>query len=158
MANTTTPPAGASRVSPVTVVATLAAIGVAAGGILHYQIWNDRYRGSKLPDGVVPGAWVVKKGFPINFALSIILAVVLLAFAFAFIARIGRFALLAAGGLELGSIVFLVLSREASIFGWKETGWDADAKRVLVVEIVSGVLLAGALLLDMRRAGIADEA
>ena len=157
MTDTVTPSASTSWVSPVTIVATLAAVGVAAGGILHFQIWNDRYRGSKLPDGVVPGAWVVKKGFPINSALSIILAVTLLAFAFAFIPRIGRFAVLAAGALELGSIVFLVLSREASIFGWKETGWDVDAKRVLVVEIVSGLLLAAALVLDMRRAGITDE-
>jgi hypothetical protein len=154
----TSAPARSGRFSAVTVVAVLAALGVGAGGLYHYGVWKDRYKGDLLPDDY-PGAWVVKKGFPINAAVSILLALVILAFAFGAIQVLGRFAVLAALGVQAGSIVAIVLSRQASIFGWKETGWDTDAKKILVIEIVSAILLLITLLLDLRRVGLpTDEA
>ncbi len=150
MAATTTPTSSSSsRFTPVTAVAGLSALGVLYGGILHFQIWKSDYK--DIPDGAVPGLWVVKKGFPINAAVSVVLAIALLLFAVGVIVRLGKLAVLGAAAVELGSIIALVLSRKASIFGWKETGWDGDAKKVLVTEIVSVVLLVATLFLDYHR-------
>ena len=149
MTSATTATPSASRFSITTIPAVLAAIGVAAGGVLHLQIWRSDYK--PIPDGAVPGLWVVKKGFPINAGVSFVVALVLLAFAFGFVVRVGRLGLLAAVGVEAGSIAALVLSREASIFGWKEPDWSSDAKKVIVVEIASVVLAIVTLAVDMRR-------
>ena len=49
---------------------------VAAGGYVHLREWLGSYR--SLPSAV-PGAAVVKVGFPITAAISVVLAVVLVA-------------------------------------------------------------------------------
>lgn len=149
MAPTTASSTG-SRPSPThTVVATLAALGVAAGGILHLRIWDRDYR--HLPS-LVPGVKVVQAGFPIDFALSIALAVAVLAFAFGLLrGPVGRLAVLAAGALQVGALVALLLSREASLLGWKEHVWDTNAEQVLVTELVGLVLVVATLVLDVRR-------
>ena len=144
-ANTVTP----SRFTATTPLAVLGAAGVATGGVLHLLIWNHTYR--PIPDGAVPGLWVVKDGFPVNAASSLAIAVALLLFAFAAIARLGRLALLGALGLELSSIGVLLLSKGPGIFGWKEA-WTSDAKHVIAVEIATTVVLALTLAVDMRRA------
>lgn len=150
MAVPTTPTGSASRFSPVTILALLAAAAVAAGGVLHVLLWDERYRTADQLPSEVPGAWVVKTGFPVNGALSILLALVLAAFAFGFIIRLGRLAVLGAIALEVGSIVALVLSNGDGFFKWTEKG-DSDSSRVLRLEIAAIVLLVATLLVDMVR-------
>jgi len=122
------------------VLRILAAVGVLAGGALHLRIWDEDYR--EIPDGAVPGLWVVQDGFPVNAGLSLLLAIGVLVFARRPIVW------LAALMLQLGSIIALVLSREASIFGWKEPDWSSDAKTVLLVEVATSAVLVLLLALD----------
>lgn len=131
------------------VLRLVAAALVLAGGVLHYQIWNDRYR--DIPDGALPGLNVVKIGFPANAGVSVLLAILLVVF--------GRRPIvwLAALLFEAASLVALVLSRQASIFGWQETGWDSDAKKVLVVEVAAIVVLALLLVVDFARSGSGSD-
>lgn len=120
------------------------ALLVLAGGLLHLRIWGSDYR--DIPsDAGLPGLWVVKTGFPVNAALSVVLAIAVVAFARRPIVWLAAF------GLELGSIVALVLSRESSIFGWSEPLWSSDAKTVLVVEILAAVALGVLLVADFAR-------
>jgi len=123
----------------------VAAILVLIGGLLHYRIWDDRYR--DIPDGALPGLNVVKVGFPVNAGVSVLLAILLIVF--------GRRPIVWLVTLlfEVGSIVALVLSRQASIFGWEEKGWDSDAKQVLLVEVLAVVLLGLLLTFDFLRSG-----
>lgn len=133
-----------------------AAVGVAAGGLLHLQIWADAKR--DIP-AQVPGVWVVQEGFLLNVAASILVALALLTVAFRPATPGGRLALIAALAVEAGSIAALVLSRGPGIFGWSEKGWDGDAKQVLAVEVVA-LLLAGAALArtTLRRDRAAEPA
>ena len=126
-----------------TVLRLVAAALVLAGGLLHYQIWDSDYR--DIPDGALPGLDVVKIGFPVNAAVSVLLAVLLVVFARRPIVW------LAALLFELACIVTLVLSRQASVFGWEETGYNDDAKKVLVVEVLSVVVLGLLLAVDFAR-------
>jgi len=127
----------------------LGALAVLAGGLLHVKIWNSDYRGSALPSSF-PGAWVVKDGFPAQAAVSVVVVVLLLV-----VRRpiIWVLALL----VELGSILALVLSRQASIFGWKEPVWNSNAKEVLVVEVVAVAALIVLFILDIQRLADEDE-
>lgn len=133
--------------TPLALVAWLAAaVGVLAGGLLHLKIWNSDYR--TLPGGgVIPGAWVVKVGFPINAAVSVLVAVAVGLTAFGLVAAIRRFVIPVALAVEVASIAALVASRQSSIFSWTEKGYDTHAKQVLVVELVTVVLLVAAAVL-----------
>ncbi|MEJ7584685.1 MAG: hypothetical protein WKF43_11510 [Acidimicrobiales bacterium] len=131
-------------------LSVVAAVLVLAGGIFHYQIWDSDYR--SIPDGSVPGLDVVKIGFPVNAALSVLLAILLVVFA--------RRPIVWLAGLvfELACIVTLVLSRQASVFGWKEEGWSDDAKKVLLVEVLSAAILALLLAVDFARSSSTRDA
>lgn len=132
---------------PVALAAWLAsAVGVLAGGLLHLKIWNSDYR--MLPGGgVIPGVWVVKTGFPVNAAVSVLVAVGLALTAFGLVSVIRRFVIPVALAVEVGSVGALVASRQSSIFDWTEKGYTGDAKLVLIVELVTIVLLVGAAML-----------
>jgi hypothetical protein len=122
------------------------AVGVLAGGLIHLQIWNSTYRA--LPGGgVIPGVWVVKVGFPINTAVSVLVAIALALCAFGMVPVIRRFVIPIALALEVSSLGALIASRQASIFKWTEKGYDSNAKEVLVIEIVTVVLLVAAAVL-----------
>ena len=123
----------------------MASAFVLAGGLIHYRLWQKTYRFT--PDQV-PGAWVVKAGFPVNAALSLLLAAGLIAVGYGVMMRFHLPVVVAALALELGSIFLLVMSRWWSIFGWEEKGWDTDAKRTIVVEALAAVTLIGLLVLD----------
>jgi len=115
---------------PLTLVA---AALVLAGGIWHLKLWDDRYR--DLPDQI-PGVEVVKLGFPVNAAVSVVLAGLLLVAG-------GRLAVLAAAmALEAGSIFALVDARTTVVLGWEDKTWDDDAVGILVLEAVALALLA----------------
>ncbi|MGI8757611.1 MAG: hypothetical protein ACR2MB_17495 [Acidimicrobiales bacterium] len=122
----------------------LAALAVLAGGLLHLKIWNSDYR--DLPKEV-PGWWVVKVGFPVNAASSVVIALALALVAFGAVVALRRFIVPAALALEVGSIAALVQSRRGTIFRWSEKGWTTNAKQVLIVEIVGTVLLVIAAML-----------
>ncbi|MCU1353881.1 MAG: hypothetical protein JWM05_3090 [Acidimicrobiales bacterium] len=128
------------------IVRVLAAVAVLLGGIWHYQIWDKTYRG--LPDQI-PGVWVVKQGFPINAASSVLLAALLVATAAGVLSRLRMVVALGALALEASSIVVLVLTRGRGFFRWQEKGdWGHDPKRVLAVESIAVVLLLITLAFD----------
>lgn len=112
-----------------TALDVLTAALVLAGGVIHFMIWRSTYR--HVPSQV-PGVWVVKTGFPLDAAVSVVVAIAIVV-----IARRLPLLLLAIAVFQAVDIGFLVLSREASIFGWKEAGWNSDAKKVIVVEILA---------------------
>ena len=120
----------------------LAAALVTAGGGLHLHDWLRTYRGVPWD---VPGAWVVRVGFPVNAAVSVAAAVGLVAAALRF-RRLLVVAISAAIGLQLMSIGALVLSRHGGVLGWVEPGWTTQARQVLAVEIAAVVMLVGAQL------------
>ena len=130
-----------------TFVRLLAALAVLGSGVLHLKIWNSQYKGDLLPSSF-PGAWVVKTGFPAQAAVCVALVALLL-----FVRR--PIVWVAALLVQVGSVAALVLSREASIFGWKEPVWNSDAKQVLGVEVVAVLALIVLFILDYQR--IADE-
>lgn len=117
------------------------AVFVLAGGVLHLLIWNETYK--DLPSAV-PGRWVVQTGFPINAAASVIVAAALVAVAFGALRTIRPYVVPAALALAVASLAALIQSRRGEFFNWSENGWDTDAKRVLVVEIIAVVLLIAA--------------
>lgn len=117
-----------------TAIRVAAAVLVVIGGVLHLNIWRTDYRGSKLP-GSVPGSFVVKVGFPVNAAASLLLAIALVVLA-------ERLVVVIAGVLfEAACILTLVLSRGGGVFGWKEQGWGNKPTSVLVAEIAATVAL-----------------
>lgn len=120
-------------------------------------MWNSDYR--DLPKEV-PGAWVVRDGFPISAAVSVVMAVALTVTAFGMLSALRRFVIPLALALEAGSLAALVLSRSSSIFSWSEKGWDSNAEQILVVEIVAVVLLVAAAVLPTllrRRSGVSAQ-
>ncbi len=150
METTTADPSARAATRPAVTAKVLVlagAVAVALGGILHLRTWNSDYR--TIPDGAVPGLWVVKTGFPLNAAVSIVLAALLVAIAFR---ALGAFRLPILGAallVQVGSIAAMVASRGPGIFGWKEAGYEGDAIQILVVEVVGCVLLIAALLLEL---------
>ena len=126
-----------------TVLRVVAALLVLAGGALHLKLWLDEYR--DVPSDVA-GAFVVNPGFLVSAVVSLVLALGVLALRRPLVWLV---ALL----VELASVVTLVLSRQASVFGWEEPDWSADAKRILVVEILAVVALAVLLAVDYARSG-----
>lgn len=132
------------------VLRVASAVLVVAGGVLHYRIWESDYR--QIPNGAVPGWYVVKIGFPVNAVVSLVLAVALVAFARRPIVW------LAALLFEVASIITLVLSREASVLRWTEADWSTNAKQVLAAELAAAVLLAVLLLVDFVRSGSGSAA
>lgn len=114
-----------------------AALFVAAGGFVHIREWVDLYR--DLPAGT-PGAAVVRVGFPVNAALSAVIAVALVVAAF----RGLRLAGYVVGGallFQAGSLTVLILSRTGSLFGWAEPVWTRGADQARAVEIGALVCL-----------------
>jgi len=127
------------------------AVAVALGGLLHLRVWDSDYR--EIPNGAVPGLWVVKTGFPANAVASVLVAAALVVLAFGVLGRARLAVIGAALALQVGSIVALVASRGPGIFGWTETGYEGDALQILAVEVVAVVLLVGTIVADRVLAG-----
>ncbi len=128
---------------------------VAAGGYIHLTEWLDVYR--DIPSNV-PGSDVVKIGFPINVAISV-LAVIALGIA---AWRLPRLLWLVVAGtfvFQAGSLATLILSRTGTVFGWTEPTWNDAANQTRVVEIGALLCLAvlGALL-GFRRGAMTEAA
>ena len=114
---------------------------VGAGGFVHLREWLGSYR--SLPSAV-PGAAVVKVGFPVTAAISAVLAVVLVAMV------LGRRDRSRATAVVLGvtavfqavSLAALILSRTDSVFGWSEPAWTRGADQIRALEIGALICLA----------------
>ncbi len=129
---------------PTAPLALAAAVFVLAGGWIHLTEWLDVYR--DVPDGV-PGAAVVRIGFPVNVAISV-------AAAGALLAGIRRPRLLvpavvAAALFQAGSLAALFVSRTGSLLGWEEPIWTTAAEQTRAVEI--GALVCLTLLAVTER-------
>jgi hypothetical protein len=118
-----------------------AAAFVAAGGFIHLREWLDTYR--NVPASV-PGAAVVRVGFPVNAAVSLVVAIALLATLWRWTSQMTVVAL-SAFAFEAASLASLILSRTGSVLGWKEPVWTDGANQARAVEIIALVALAGVM-------------
>jgi phosphotransferase system glucose/maltose/N-acetylglucosamine-specific IIC component len=120
----------------------IAALFVLAGGFVHLREWLEVYR--DVP-AQAPGSAVVRLGFPLNAAVSALIAVALAACA----VRRLRWAapvVAAAALFQVASLAALVVTRTGSLFGWSEMGWGLGASQSRAVEIGALVALAGVAL------------
>jgi hypothetical protein len=121
---------------------------VAAGGLLHLNIWNDEKK--DLPSQI-PHVWVVQEGFLFNFAVSMVVAAAVVAVAFGAVPVIRRYVIPAAIAVQIGSLAALILSRRSDFLGYQDKVWDTDAKQTLWLEIATLVVALIALAIDVAR-------
>ncbi len=115
---------------------------VVAGGYIHVSEWLEQYR--FVPTSA-PGAALVRIGFPVNAALSVVLAVVLVAAA----VRLPRLVVPAAVGtmaFQAASLTFVIGSRIGTVLGWSEPVWTTAAEQTRAVEIGALLTLAAAVV------------
>lgn len=132
----------------------LAAVFTAAGGVVHLREWLDTYR--DVPASV-PGAAIVRVGFPVIAGVSVVLAVLLVATVFLWL-HLRRPARLAAAALATASLAALVVSRNGSLLGWMESGWSRGAKQAAAVEVGALLTLLLAMVVAHRSERGAAEA
>lgn len=132
-----------------TILRVSTAVLVLAGGFIHFRLWQQQYK--DLP-AAVPGRWVVRTGFPVNAASSVLLALGLLAVGFRLFARVRLLVLVGALAFEAGSIAILSTTRYRAVFGWLEKGdWSTGPKRAIAVEILAVLALLAVLVTDRVR-------
>ena len=123
-------------VAPTALLLATAATYVAAGGFVHLREWLETYR--DVP-AAAAGSAVVRIGFPLNAATSLVIAAAL-----AFCAwRTSRFTPYVVAGavvFQVGSLAALIATRTGSLFGWSEPIWTVGANQTVAVEI--GALLS----------------
>lgn len=120
---------------------------IAAGGVIHVREWLDVYR--HVPADV-PGAAVVRIGFPLNAAASLIVALALLFCAW----RRSRFTphvVVAAVLFQAGALAALIVTRTGSLLGWSEPGWTIAAEQTRAVEVGALVALAAVSVITAQR-------
>ncbi len=118
----------------------VAASFVAAGGYVHLREWLDTYR--HVPAGAA-GSVVVRVGFPLNAALSLVLAAALVYNA----CRRSRFTphvIVAAVAFQAASLGVLIATRTGTFLGWSEPSWTLGADQTRAVQIGALVSLAAA--------------
>lgn len=101
------------------------------GGYVHLTEWLDGYRA--IPSSV-PGAFVVKLGFPLQAATSVVLALVLVLAA----TKLPKLIVPALAGnlaFQLSSLGILIATRVGSVFGWAEPRWTAGADQARAAEL-----------------------
>lgn len=113
-----------------------AAMFVAAGGYVHLRDWLNLYR--HLPADSA-GAAVVRVGFPINAALSLVLASALVVCALR-MSRLAPLVGIAAALFQVGSLAMLIATRTGTVVGWTEPTWTGGPSVSRAVEI--GALLS----------------
>lgn len=116
------------------------------GGYVHLNEWLNGYR--NIPASV-PGSWVVRIGFPLNTAASVLLAAVLILAALR-LPKLVVPTLAANVGFQLSSLGILIATRVGSVFGWAEPSWTPGANRARAVEI-GAVLLSALAVVGYRR-------
>lgn len=132
-----------------------AALFVAAGGFVHLREWLETYL--QVPASA-PGAAVVRIGFPVNAAASLVISVGLVLCA----ARRSRFALptiAVAIVFQAGSLAALIITRTGNLFGWAEPTWTLGADQSRAVEVGALISLCAALAMGVlqRRSEQRDD-
>ena len=126
---------------------TVGAVLVAAGGVVHLREWLEIYR--HVP-AAAEGSVVVRVGFPINTAASLLVATALGVCAW----RRSRFTpqvVVTAVLLQVGSLAALIASRTGSFLGWSEPSWTAGAKQAGAIEIGAVISLAAVAVIAVLR-------
>ena len=113
-----------------------AALLLLAGGVVHYDLWTSGYR-------YIP---TIGPLFMANFIASIILGAAV---------AISRRATVAFAGMAFaaGSLAALILSRTVGVFGFTEAIWTTEAVQTLFSAVGAIVVLAAAVILQLRSAG-----
>lgn len=142
------------RLRPIAGMAIMSALFVAAGGLIHLREWLELYR--HVPASV-PGAAVVRVGFPVNTGLSLLVAVSLIA-AVLWRRSWAPHVVVAAAILQAGSLATLVATRTGSVLGWTEPAWTTGAKEALAVEIGAIVTLFAVAVLGAQQRRLAPRA
>ena len=111
-----------------------AATFVAAGGLVHLDLWRTGYRGIRY----------IGPLFAANVAVSAVLALAVL------VVRDRR--VVAAGiGFAVASLAALVASRTVGLLGFTERAWTDDALRAATAEVGAVVALAAAVVVATHR-------
>lgn len=123
------------------------ALFTAAGGFIHLREWSETYRA--VPASA-PGAALVRVGFPINGALSLLVAGLLVWCAVRPVRRT-VVVVAAAIALQVGSLAVLILTRTGTVLGWTEPVWTRGANQSRAVEI--GALITAVAVLGLQALG-----
>ena len=107
---------------------------IAGGGVVHYRLWQDGYRGIDYIGPLFVANMVISALLVVGVVVSRNRAVALVGIAFL-----------------LGSVVALVLSRTTGLLGFVERAWTPDAIRATAAEVGAVVALALALVARDRR-------
>ena len=116
------------------------------GGYVHLREWLNGYR---LIPSRVPGSWVVRDGFILNAAVSVVL-VGALVLAATKLPKLTVPALLGNAAFQVGSLGILIATRVGSVFGWAEPVWTQGADQARAAEIGALVMLGLTGLLYFR--------
>ena len=129
-----------------TPMVVLSAMFIGAGGFVHLREWLDVYR--EVPASA-PGAAVVRIGFPLNAAASLLL-VISLVLVFRRPSRLTQPVILAAIAFQAASLATLIATRVGSVFGWSEPTWTPGAEQTRAVEAAAIVALLALAALSRR--------
>lgn len=124
-----------------------AAAYTAGGGYVHLREWWNLYR--HLPSSVA-GSAVVKIGFPVNAAVSLVVASLLCLAA----ARGGRRTGYIVGAsllFQASSLAVLILTRTGSVLGWSERTWSLAANQARLAEVAALGCLALVIAIAFAR-------
>ncbi len=122
-----------------------AAAFIAAGGYVHLREWLDTYR--HVPSDAA-GSFVVRIGFPVNAAISLLVAVALVATLFV-ARRFSHYVVAGAVSFQVASLGILVATRTGSVLGWTEPIWTPGADQTRAVEIGALVALAASAMIGL---------
>lgn len=110
----------------------LVGVMIAAGGLIHWQLWREGYQGIPFVGNL----------FILNVVASAVVAI-------AVVVTADRRVAMAAAALCVASLGALVLSRTTGLLGFTESAWTPDALRAVAAEIGAlaavGVCRKGAL-------------
>lgn len=142
-------PESVRRVRPRTLFLILSSMFVAAGGVIHLREWLDVYR--HVP-AAIPGAAVVRVGFPLNTAASFVLVVALVLVVWR-PSRVTQAVIIGALVIQTASLAMLIATRNASVFGWSEPAWTRAAEQTRAVEVaaIAALLVLASLVRIDRR-------
>lgn len=128
----------------------LAAMFIGAGGFVHLRDWLGIYR---LVPASASGAAVVRVGFPLNAAASLVL-VIALVLVVRRRSRLTQPVIFGALAFQALSLATLIATRVSSVFGWSEPIWTPGAEQTRAVEVAAIIaLLALAALSHRDRTG-----
>lgn len=116
------------------------------GGAVHLDQWLNGYR--RIPSAV-PGAWVVRLGFPMQALTSGVLALALVVVALR-LPRLAVPAIAASVGFQLSTLGLIIATRMGSVFGWSEPVWTPGANLARAAAIGALVMLGLSMVMGRR--------